>query len=540
MMIAEMLNLPLHRVRVICPYLGASMGRWNNGDQSFFVFTAMLARRVGRPVKYKHTRREDFHDTRLQITWKGKLGAKQDGAIQAAHFHAVSDVGAHANLAASIVKYVPFEIYERQLAHIPNIKMEGYLVYTNHIPSGMMRSTGNIQFNQMFVPLVDQLAEKLRMDPLELAVKNFGQEWLPQPNQSLKAVLEEGARRIGWEDRHPAGQGPLIEGCKKRGIGYSFHQCWHAEWEQKPRGEIQAGVKINPDLSVLLMAPIVETGTGSNNVALLACAESLSFLGVTPRDITWIEKVDTDTSLKDTVQTDSAVGLLMAELMVDVAGKVKEKVLELAADHFQLSVEELEVKEGRVFSIGDSKKSLAVKDLLWWHTDYVPNVPIEVTLSRRADPRVTGTPFQATFVEVEVDIETGQVKVLRMVVVNDAGTVLNATGAESQQIGGQAIGLGETLCEEIIHDRRTGVPLNFNFTDYKVLTMADIPEIEPVLLEVWKGAGEYGASGFGEGTLVNTPAAVLNGIYNAIAVRMDRLPVRPEDILEALKNKGGS
>jgi xanthine dehydrogenase molybdenum-binding subunit len=147
-------------------------------------------------------------------------------------------------------------------------------------------------------------------------------------------------------------------------------------------------------------------------------------------------------------------------------------------------------------------------------------------------------PYQATFVEVEVDVETGEVKVLRMVVVNDAGTVFNPTGAESQQIGGQVIGLGESLCEEIVYDPRTGTALNFNFIDYKILSMLDMPPVEPVLMEVWRGAGKYGASGIGEGTLVNTPGAVLNAIYNAVGVRIDHVPVSPADILEGLRNRG--
>jgi len=145
---SSLLEIPLHKVRVICTYVGASMGRWNVGDQSFFIQTALLAKRAGRPVRFKHTRREDFHDTRLQITWTGKMGAKRDGTIQAASYYGLSDVGAHANQAPGILKFVPFEIFERQFAYIPNVRMEGEMVYTNRIPSGMMRSTGNIQFAQ--------------------------------------------------------------------------------------------------------------------------------------------------------------------------------------------------------------------------------------------------------------------------------------------------------------------------------------------------------------------------------------------------------
>jgi CO/xanthine dehydrogenase Mo-binding subunit len=539
MMIANMLEMPLNKVRVICPFLGASMGRWNVGDQSFFLFTAILARRCGRPVRYKHTRREDFHDTRLQISWSGKLGATKDGTITAASFDGLSDVGAHANHVGGILKYVPFEICERQMAHIPNISLRGEAVYTNKIPGGMMRSTGNIQFNMMFTPLLDRLAEKLGMEPIELVLKNIGQEWQPQPNQSLAAVLHEGARRIGWENRHKAGEGPLIDGCKKHGLGFSFHQCWHAEWEEKPRGETQVGVKINPDLSVTLFAPTVETGSGAANVAVMACAEALHFLGVRIEDVRWNARVDTETSMKDCVQTDSAVGLLFAEMLVEVAETVKKKVLALAAIHYQVDPGLLKVVDGLISFIDEPEHNMTVSELLWYHADYVPFVPIVVTHSRGANQEVTGVPYQATFVEVEVDIETGQVRTPRMVVVNDAGTVLHATGAESHQVGGPTISLGETLSEEIIYDPVSGMPLNFNFIDYKPLMMTDIPEIEPVLLEVWRGAGEYGAAGLAEGVLTNTPAAVLNAIYNAVGVRLDRIPVRPADLLKALQAKDG-
>ena len=128
----------------------------------------------------------------------------------------------------------------------------------------------------------------------------------------------------------------------------------------------------------------------------------------------------------------------------------------------------------------------------------------------------------------------------KLVVLNDCGTVMYASGAESQQIGGQVIGLGETLTEEIVYDRATGVPLNFNWIDYRIPTMADMPEVEPVLLEVWKGAGEYGACGIGEGTVTCTPRAILNAVYNAIGARVDEIPATPEKILSALAAKASA
>jgi len=369
-------------------------------------------------------------------------------------------------------------------------------------------------------------------------IKNFGQEWIPNPNESLKAVLHEGAKRIGWEDRHPPGRGPFFDGCKKRGIGFSFHQVWHSEWEEEGRGDVQVGIKLNPDLSVILDAPTVETGGGSNNVALMACAESLNILGITLDDIRYVERIDTESGLKDTVQTDSAVALLLSEAVDDAAKKVIEQVLELGAKKFQVSTEDLVIEDGRIFPTVDPEQGVTIKDLLWVHSGYVPVVPIVVTVSRKPDLELTGVPYQATFAEVEVDIETGVVKVLRMVIVNDAGTVLYPTGAEAQQIGGQVMALGETLTEELVYDPRTGTALNFNLTDYTIFTMLDMPPVEPVLMEVWRGAGKYGASGIGEGTLVNTPGAVLNAIYNAVGVRVDHIPVSPADILRELNDRG--
>lgn len=530
MMIASMLELPLNKVRVICPYLGASMGRWNVGDQIFFIFTALLAKRTGRPVKFKHTRREDFHDTRQPVRWSCKMGAKTDGTVTSAHFEGLADAGAYAEHVGFILKYIPMEIDQRCMAHIPNMKMEGYAVYTNKIPSGMLRSTGNIQFNLILGLAVDVLAEKLGIDPIELTVQNFGHQWGPVPNGDLEAVLREGARRIGWDKRHGPGEGPRRDGTKQQGIGFSFHMGWHVEWEEMARGHSQVGVRVNPDLSVILEAPMVETGGGSNSCSVLACAESLSFLGVRPEDVKWVSRVDTETGYKDCVQTDSAVSYLQPELMPQIAEEIRAKILELAAPEFGVAVESLEIKDGRIFVRETPEREMSVKELLWKGD----MVPILATVSRVPNDELTGVPYIANFVEVEVDTETGRVEVLKLVVVNDCGTVMYASGAEAQQVGGQCIGLGETLTEEIIYDEGTGVPLNFNWTDYQIPTMADFPDVEPVLMEVWRGVGEYGACGIGEPVFCCTPRAVANAIYNATGVRIDDIPIKPEKVLQAL------
>jgi xanthine dehydrogenase molybdenum-binding subunit len=532
MHISQMLGLPIHKVRVVSSYVGGQFGRGDTGDQPFFLFTALLAKRIGRPVKFRHSRRESFHDGRQPAIYTGKVGATRDGVITAMSFKSIGNAGAYADHTMFALKFAPMEVTEVALAHVPNVRFEAYGVYTNVMPACMMRGVGNSQINLILGHVVDLLAEKLQMDPIELAIKNFGHEWAPLPDKSLSAVLREGAARIGWQEkRHAPGRGPSYDETKKRGVGFSFHPGWHAEWQEVRRGEVQVAITLNPDGTVALDAPTVETGTGSNTCNVLGCAEALSFLGTQPEEIRWVQVVDTDTSSKDCVQTDSAVSYLQSEVMAVAAKELKRRVLERAAPKLGAPPAELDVVGGRIFVTAAPDRAMTVRELMMDATDIVP---ISVKLSRPPLAERTGVPFIATFAEVEVDTATGRVQVLKEVVLNDCGCVMYPSGAEAQQIGGQCIGLGEALTEEIIYDQATGVPLNFNWIDYKIPTMADMPDIEPVLLEVWRGGGEYGACGIGEGTVTCAPRAILNAIYNAIGVRIDDIPAKPEKVLRAL------
>ena len=528
MHVSQMLELPIHKVRVISKYVGGQFGRADTGDQPFFIFTALLAKQAGRPVKFKHTRQESFHDTRQPALYHCKVGAKADGTITALHFKSTGDIGAHADHSVFALKFAPAEISESALAPIPNIKMESYAVYTNHIPGCMMRGVGNSQFNFIFGRMIDGLAERLEMDPISLAIKNFGHEWGTCPDQSLMAVLETGAQRIGWhEKRHKPGAGPLYGGVKRRGVGFSLHPGWHAEWQEGRRGQVQAKITLYPDGTVTLDAPTVETGTGSNTCNVLGCAEALGFLGIRLEDVTWVSTVDTDTGMRDCVQTDSAVAFLQSEVLVVAAQELKGKLISLAASVLGIEAGQLAITEGRIIGPG---QNISVKELLW-KGDLVP---LSVMVSRKPAEQRTGVPYIASFAEVEVDTATGRTQVLKLIIVNDCGTVMYASGAEAQQVGGQVMAIGEALTEEIVYDPVHGVPLNFNFIDYKIPTILDMPEIEPVLLEVWRGAGEYGACGIGEGTVTCTPRAIANAVYNAIGTRVDEIPITPEKVLRAL------
>jgi xanthine dehydrogenase molybdenum-binding subunit len=531
MYIAQMLSLPLTNVRAICNYVGGQFGRNDTGEQPFYLFTALLAKRTGRPVKFRHNRREAFHDSRQPIIYEGKVGARADGTITSLSFKGIGNTGAYADHSMFALKFAPAEVAEVCFAHIPNVRMEAYGVYTNKLPGCMMRGVGNSQLNLILGHLVDLLAERLGVDPLGLAIKNFGHEWETLPDKSLVAVLEEGAQRLGWyQKRHLPGQGEALRGGFRRGVGFSFHPGWHAEWQEQRRGQIQVGLRLNPDGTVMLEAPTIETGPGSNTCNVLGCAEALRFLCVRPEQIRWNSTVDTEKGLKDTVQTDSAVSFLQSEVLADAAKELRRQLLERAARRLDCLPADLEITEGKVRRKGSAEPGIDYRQLAW-HEDLVP---IVVVVGRVPAAEKTGVPYQTAFAEVEVDTETGAVQVLELVIVNDCGTVMYASGAEAQQIGGQCAGVGEALTEEIIYDAHSGAPLNFNWIDYKIPTMADLPDVLPVLLEVWRGAGEYGACGIGEGVLTCTPRAILNAIHNAIGVRIDHIPITPRKVLTAL------
>jgi len=269
----------------------------------------------------------------------------------------------------------------------------------------------------------------------------------------------------------------------------------------------------------------------------LTCAENLSFLGITPADIVWVAQGDTEVGgLRDCPPTDSIVSLLLPEALVGAAENVKKEFLRRAAKMLDLEKEDLDIDDGKIFSRGRPDQTLMLAKDLMMDDDCVPIMGYNI---RDNNKQKTGLGFGVWFAEVEVDTETGKVDVLQVVIANDIGQVMHASGAESQQIGGvSCIGIGEALSEELFYDKRTGTALNTNYVDYKMATLADAPgDVSPILIEEWRGAGHYGACGLAEGTPSGTAVAIANAVYNAVGVRITTVPITPQKILTALAEK---
>ena len=532
----EMLEIPMAKVRVHNTNCGAHMGKYNTGENVFFIIAALLSKRTKCPVKYKMNSHEEFAEQRTMINFKIKAGANKDGKINGWDWDGTANNGAYTAVTGyALTAFLNAEGLSRLYPFIENVRMRSKVFFTNRIPGGVMRSIGNVQPNWAMMQLVDELAEALDIDPTVILKKNLGNEYNEYPNKSVAAVIDAGAKEIGWLNRHKAGEGELIDGCKRRGMGVSLHNQWHAEWQENARGRVEVSIRVNPDMSVILNAPTKETGAGGNSAAVFACADLLNFLNTKPEDIKWISEGDTEMGLRDVPPTDSVVSFLLSEALVGASEEVKDEFLKRAAKMLSLKQTDIDISGGNIFSRGNPEDILMKAEDVMMEDDCVPITGRNIRLNNK---RITGLGYGAWFSEVEVDTETGKVEVKKIVVANDVGQVMHASGAESQQIGGvSSIGVGEALSEEYAYDKKTGTPLNTNYLDYKLQTILDVPDVDPILIEEWRGAGEFGAGGLAESTPTGTAAAIANGIYNAVGVRIDSVPITPKKILKALEDK---
>ncbi|MBR6443802.1 MAG: molybdopterin-dependent oxidoreductase, partial [Firmicutes bacterium] len=206
-------------------------------------------------------------------------------------------------------------------------------------------------------------------------------------------------------------------------------------------------------------------------------------------------------------------------------------VIERVSDYMQIDPDELDCEDAYVFEKANPENRVHVG----WCMIHTDCVPIHLHHARHTVREQAGLPFGAWFAEVEVDVELGTVEVTDLAVVNDAGTVLHASGCESHQIAGQCFGIGETLTEEMHYDWETGTPLNNNYIEYKMITMPDRANVKPELLEVWQGLGRYGAAGVAEGAFCGTAPAIANAVYNAVGVEIDAQPITPQKVMKGLE-----
>ncbi len=527
--LAHIFDMPVGKVRMINPYVGGSFG----GKLRLNVehICVLLAQKAGKPVKLEYSKEEDFTvmETRTPFKYNLKMGFKQDGTLTAIQIKAIAWGGAYSSNAA-----VAADIFMNMgLGHYrcPNIAAETDIAYTNTTISGAFRGFGNPAAMWGIEQLVDTAAEKLGIDPLEIRLRNIkkaGEPTMGFPIQStaLEECIRVGAERIGWKEKRAKGEGII-----RRGVGMATMS--HTSGAQ-PRflEHSNAFIKFNEDGSVNLVVHPGAPGTGILGTLAQIAAEEL---GLHAEDV-HVVSGDTDITLFDIGSHASRSTYVIGNAVIGAAREAKGQVLERAAKTLGVSADELEVKDRRVYVKSAPEKEISVAevahDAIYDHTLQNVNILGKCSFA----PTAYSPPTQAAFAEIEVNTETGEVKILRLVIANDSGTSINPTNVEGQLEGGIMQGVGFALTEDYVINKDTGVPTK-DFQNYKIPTTLDVPQIELILVEKPDPIGPFGAKGVGEPGLITIAPAIANAIYDAVGVRITDLPITPEKILSALEAK---
>ena len=509
--VAEALKIPRTKVRVICEHMGGGFGSKlapsATGSQ-FAVVACILAQKAQAPVKLMLDRRQEHLCTgnapSALITVN--IGAKKDGTFTAIHHRSFGSAG----IAPGAGTAAPLgNLYQ----NTPNILGEDHSVFTNAGPAAPLRAPGHPQGAFALESAIDEMADKLGMDPLEIRRRNES-----SPVRMMQYDL--GAKAIGWERRSKkAGD---AKGPRKRGIGMA-----NGEWNVIARGSgVGCEVRIHRDGSVECFSGAQDIGSGFRTAMSIVAAEEL---GLQPKDITmhvgdtrWPEGPGSGGS-----NTTNSV----APVVRQAAHDAKQKLFAAAAPTLGGTAADLDARGGKVFLTAKPSKSLTFKQA----AAKIPGEQVAATAERKKQYEMFRQDIAGTqFCEVEVDTETGEVKIIKMVSVNDCGIPVNSLTTESQVIGSMIQGASWALFENRILDRNYGTMVNGNLESYKILMPMDMFEAVSILTPVANLGNNTSTAGIGEPPSVPTLAAVANAVFNATGARVRSLPITPDRILAAL------
>ncbi len=545
--IAQSLGIAPEKVRVIVKYLGGGFGSkaWS---QRIAFYAAKLSQVTRRPVRIERTRAEEFlaHSRRWDCKMLIKMGAKKDGTLTAIYEKAVVNVGA----AALEESYYPTQIiwHTSNLHACPNVYLEQTGVFTNLQITGPTRSPLNMPAIFALESHMDRMAEALSMDPLEFRLKNYslsgtvglsagddprsssahgGEKEIPYSSKKLDECMKWAAQAIGWKNRtNPVSTETRT---KRRGIGMAAYLTPQGVGLQPYTA--YADIQVHHDGRIVLCIGVVDIGGGQGTSFAMIAAEEL---GVNNEDIDVIYGDTQNTRYAPSCHV-SRVTSELGPAVLQAASEARRRLFEIAAPLLGANVESLQSKGGRVYVKTNPGQSISIRDLC---RRIDPDQPILASGARAPNP---GTPFFAVFgaqaAEVEVDIETGRVDVLRIAGAVDYGKAINPKFCVSQIYGGVEFGVGFALSEEGIYDPRTGRLLNKNFHQYPMPTALDFPAVDAHLVEGEDPFFAYSAKGAAENTNAPTPAAIRNAVYNAVGVWLNDLPLTPDKIINAFRRK---
>jgi len=520
---ARTMKMPYNNVRVICRYVGGAFGAKLEVGK-YTVIAALLARKSSRPVKLMLTREETMLavGNRPNAKMTLKAGVKKDGTLTALELTNVYTPGAYSSGAS--VGFLVQELYK-----CPNVMVTESGIYTNVGRARAFRAPGFPAGAWSLEQMMDMLAERIGMDPVEFRLKNFTDvsqsRRMPYCSAGLRDCLIEGARKFGWKE---ARAGNKNAGHIKRGFGMAA-----GLWMMGSGGPpYTAEIRMFSDGGVTLKTGAMDLGTGTKTGACMVAAEELGI------PVQSIRIINADTAVTPYASS-SGGSMTLASLTPAVrrgAWLVKRQVFDWAAEALGVPADDFEFSNNTVVSRSNPGKKKTLEEL------FRSKGVLDVIAIGNREQNPAGKaimPFSAQFAEVEVNTKTGEVKVVRLLSANDSGRVINRRTYESQVYGGMTQGLGYALTEKRVIDRQTGKMCNPNLHDYKVPGALDVPvnhEVQPVDLND-NECNNIGCKGLGEPAHVPAAAAIANAIYDAIGVHPTNGPVDNRTILELLSKK---
>ncbi|MBM2831723.1 MAG: aldehyde oxidase and xanthine dehydrogenase [Dehalococcoidia bacterium] len=536
--VARALGLPMSRLRVIAPAVGGDYG--GKGTVQMEPICVLLAMKAAQPVKISLTRQEELTATymRQASVCRLKVGARNDGRLVALQGEIIYDTGAYCDLMGLSPGRLDLFLGPYK---IPNVQFTAHRVYTNNTPRGHMRGPGGPQPCFAVESHLDMVARKLGISPVEFRLRNSLDEGdvMSRGTVVIAPGIKETLRRTGR----------FLAGAQK-----GPNQGWGVAsliWDGVNIKQItpsSAAVKINEDGTVVLITGAPEQGGGPHTILSQIVAE---VLGV-PYEAVSVFGSDTDATPFETSVGGSRTTYRVGNTVRLAAESAREQLFELAAEKLGVGPEGMTAREGRIHAGGQPEKSVSIVELAGYalksrgsliqatgrvrRREWYRYLAGEAAAHGPHGEVLDGSPQGTQAVKVEVDPQTGRVRVLEYFACHDVGRALHRGNVEGQIDGAVVLGLGYALSEEVrLKDGRTLVS---GFTDYKMPTAADALQVKTDIVEFPSHYGPFGAKGIAEPASLPVAPAIANAIYDAVGVRLRELPLTPEKVLRALRERG--
>lgn len=527
--IHEVLGIPMNKLRVIKPALGGGFGeRQMVQNEILCVFAAQLS---GRPVRIELTREENIAYTTLRhpADIQLKTGIDKNGKIVAYQMNVQSCAGAYSGHSA----YVTKAMATKNPYKIPHVKFHADIIFTNKPDSGAFRGYGNPQMCFARECHFDRIAKEIGVDPTDFRKNNLvvvgeqnpvalKSDWVLE-SCGLEECIDLAKEAIKWDERRKP------TGDKRYGKGMAA--ALHVTGTSAAPDFSSAHVKVNEDGTATLLIGSPDLGQGSDTVHAQICAEAL---GVKLDDV-YVISADTDVTALDMGSYASRQTYVAGNAVMRAALKAKEQIVRFASELTGQQRENLDTADGWVVRRENGRKVVKISEVCYFAT-YMAKEPMYINETASYSALNCPPAFAAHFAEVEVDVRTGEIKVLNFVAAHDVGTAINPQLVEAQVEGSVAQGIGYTLTEDMIYDENAKL-LNNSFTDYKVPRAPDMSPVQTIIVEGYEPSGPFGAKSVGEMGVAPVPPAIANAVYDAIGVRIKSLPYTKEKVLAALKAK---